>query len=327
METNIFVTLRCKTKQDGQDYYGIGETFSLAAIDPIIGEFRNKLLAMKPMQMYGRSEWYKDMYIHERYLFDKNCLDALRSVVTELKNYPTNPGNKWDKVIDITLDGLDDWVPDGSIVLGEKVLCTDPCYDVGTWCTALIEDTLPGVYECAYQREIGEERIATIRAIHKDYVGSTDFEAEPTPHDIGVDSGQAGIFDLEYYAAQHEMNEERFYELCCDTTYREWDEANPDYLGPTDHEMSSEEIIALLNKLEAEHPGLNFDKMRKYLTPTLDCSEMAAGVVPDGKAHGYVASSGFGDGSYRLFVAHNTDGKVIGFKIVFIDIDDFEEEG
>lgn len=35
----------------------------------------------------------------------------------------------------------------GTVAFGPKVLATDPCYTVDTWCNALVEGVLPGEWD------------------------------------------------------------------------------------------------------------------------------------------------------------------------------------
>ena len=34
------------------------------------------------------------------------------------------------------------------IQLGEKVMVSDPCYGLNTWCQGVLENVLPGDYRC-----------------------------------------------------------------------------------------------------------------------------------------------------------------------------------
>ena len=90
-----------------------------------------------------------------------------------------------------------------TIKLGNKVMVSDPCYGMNTWCQGVVENVMPGVYNC--EVEYSDEgdwgvRVAAIEVMHENTMvhwwESADFE-------VGVDSGQAGIFDYEYYAKYH----------------------------------------------------------------------------------------------------------------------------
>lgn len=96
----------------------------------------------------------------------------------------------------------------GVIRLGEKVIVSDPCYGLNTWCQGVLENVLPGNYKCTV--EFSDEgswgkRVSAIAVCHEDYVDNLGVapEYDPEPFEVGVDSGQAGIFDYEYYAKYH----------------------------------------------------------------------------------------------------------------------------
>lgn len=91
----------------------------------------------------------------------------------------------------------------GKIELGEKVRVSDPCYDMGVWCAGTVENVLAGEYVCTAEIMPHEltnwgDRVSSITVVHKDYVNN-NLEWEGTGFEVGVDSGQAGIYDLEYF--------------------------------------------------------------------------------------------------------------------------------
>lgn len=91
----------------------------------------------------------------------------------------------------------------GTIVLGEKVRISDPCYDPDTWCAGTLENVNPGVYNCYVNfKDTGEFgiRVASIIAVHSEFDNENFKNPEiVTNIDVGVDSGQCGIYDLEYF--------------------------------------------------------------------------------------------------------------------------------
>ena len=95
----------------------------------------------------------------------------------------------------------------GTITLGSKVMVSDPCYKLGTWCQGVLENVLPGEYNCSYNFDENEGRVSYMYVSHNSldektvrnivaYTEAEDFE-------VGVDSGMAGIYDYDYYAARH----------------------------------------------------------------------------------------------------------------------------
>ena len=108
-----------------------------------------------------------------------------------------------------------------TIELGKKVIISDPAYNMDTWCIGILNNVLPGTYECFY--EIIEDnswgrRIASIEVKHKDYE-FYDFP-ENIDANIGVDSGQCGIYDYDYFEKNNQK--EDWYRQICNLTYIEF---------------------------------------------------------------------------------------------------------
>lgn len=185
------------------------------------------------------------------------------------------------------------------INLGKEVIVSDPCYTIPTWCQAVIDNVKPGVYYSGVRKhDAGDwgNRCAMVFAIHEDYYDKPHLlmgSWELHPADIGVDSGQCGIFSRETYR---------------DDSYKF--DFEPYDFGP---QFPSSD----------EEGDLWYRHMCKH---TL--SEQHWGTYDNG----IVSSSGFGDGSYQLFVVkkHN---KIVAFAIDFgvedgkyIDFDYREKE-
>ena len=175
------------------------------------------------------------------------------------------------------------------IELSNEVIVTDPCYTVGTWCTEKLTNVLSGKYHCYYNSEETEDwgyRVTAIKIVHQNYNDSNsagyDFQWEEINQEIGVDSGQCGIFDFDYYDREKKTEEA----IKADDSLK-WDPFDPSYLygkccRATIGEYNSEKCKSIENK-------------------------------------GVVASSGYGDGTYTLYVAKNLDDKVFALKLVFIE--------
>lgn len=108
-----------------------------------------------------------------------------------------------------------------TIILGNKVRVSDPCYDIDTWCAGTLDNVLPGEYTCFKQRvDQGKwgVRIANIEVRHKDYLHVDPTELQTI--DVGVDSGQCGIYDLDYFieARKDKNGEDEWYWRVCDIT-------------------------------------------------------------------------------------------------------------
>lgn len=206
----------------------------------------------------------------------------------------------------------------GIITLGSKVMVSDPCYGLGTWCQGVLKNVLPGQYACKV--EYSDEgdwgiRVSAIEVTHVDYKGKflalnlEDFE-------VGVDSGQAGIFDYEYYAKYHMDATERphvndvWYDRCGDLTHVRVENPNYERFDWEKHKNDSD-IYDQLEEYEAS------DKSVRYFTK---CD----GNVIDGL--GIVSSSGYGDGGYDCWTCRNEDGKIISIRVEFIGEDEDEED-
>lgn len=211
----------------------------------------------------------------------------------------------------------------GVITLGAKVMVSDPCYGLGTWCQGVLENVLPGQYDCSV--EYSDEgdwgtRVSAIEVTHVNY-DKYAFSEELEKFEVGVDSGQAGIFDYEYYAKYHMNSTERphvdddWYDRCGDLTYTSVE--NPDY-EEFSLELTGYSNDELREKLDAYFEYKDSIKSRKYLRK-LD------GNTIDGL--GLVSSSGYGDGGYDCWTCRNEDGKVISIRVEFInEYDDDEDE-
>lgn len=202
-----------------------------------------------------------------------------------------------------------------TIELGEKVIISDPAYNMDTWCIGILNDILPGTYECFY--EIIEDndwgrRIASIEVKNKDYE-FYDF-SENLDAEIGVDSGQCGIYDYDYFEKNNQK--EDWYSQICNLTYIE--EENPNYKNFYESKYYFDQDIDALKWIK---------EYQKYVDDkeisTMIFSRFAADTFED---KCLVSSSGYGDGLYDAFVERNNDGKIIGIKISFIEEEYMEEE-
>jgi len=163
-------------------------------------------------------------------------------------------------------------------VVSGRVIVSDPCYEIGTWCQGILEKVRKGQWAChiLLARE-GACDMCVAELIARRTAPGNPAESRWTEEqfEVGVDSGQAGLFDLAHYRDDHAAQaverlshesicpDEPWYSLCCDRT---------------------------------------------------SGSEMGAGTIP----YGVVSSSGFGDGSYRCFTQRDRDGYITAIRIVFI---------
>jgi hypothetical protein len=148
-----------------------------------------------------------------------------------------------------------------------EVVVSDPCYNLGTWCQARLNNVQNGQWNTVIEKiddgDFGVRVSSLLAYTGREPVGANEFELRDDSS-IGVDSGQAGIFDISAYRnddlakttrflseSRQEEDGEEWYSSCCDAT----------------------------------------------------CSEDDAGVI----VGGVVSSSGYGDGSYELYTVTKED--------------------
>lgn len=113
-------------------------------------------------------------------------------------------------------------------VTSGKLVISDPCYTLDTWCMAVVSNVRNGTYLIKHDEKDG--RISELRAVHAEHRLPMWKEISG---DIGVDSGQCGIFDADHYRkdtdypmeSQFEKDGyddtgdgEHWYSHCCDVT-------------------------------------------------------------------------------------------------------------
>ena len=170
-------------------------------------------------------------------------------------------------------------------IVSGTLVCSDPCYSIPTWCQGIVDNVKKGTWVADVEEdESWGDRIAELRIHH---VGSHFLSGkfEEMPFDGGVDSGQFGFFDKEFY-----RNDDKARELPKHNFGEGYDQEEGDewYRACAEITLSSEQW----------------------------------GVLPNG----VVSSSGFGDGSYRVFGQKDNNGEYVAFQVVFIDGEEEEEE-
>jgi hypothetical protein len=152
------------------------------------------------------------------------------------------------------------------IRLNETAIVSDPCYEKGTWCQAVVK-VKPGLYDCTVKTitfDPDDKRHSMLFAVHEDYE-SSKLEWKEYPAVIGVDSGQCGIFSEESY---------RNDEIVKTIGFGDGDVS----IFPPKNDAGDEWYLAM-------------------------CSRTLGGNTIGSYPEGIVTTSGFGDGSYRLYVA------------------------
>jgi hypothetical protein len=175
-----------------------------------------------------------------------------------------------------------------TIKLGSEVVVSDPCYEIPTWCQAVIDGVLPGNYKATVLKQDEGDwgtRCSKIIAIHEDYNYESKFKWTYYPASIGVDSGQCGIFSKESYR----------------------DDSHQIEYGDGDISFFNKEPWASMGGKKDSGE----DWYVKMCSRTL--GEQHWGVYDEG----VVSSSGYGDGSYNLYVARKKK-KIVGFIVEFL---------
>lgn len=174
------------------------------------------------------------------------------------------------------------------IKLGSEVVVSDPCYTIPTWCQAVVNKVKPGVYDTHLKKhDAGDwgERCSMLLVIHEDHKDDT-LRWEEHSATIGVDSGQCGIFSKESY--RNDLFTDRRRKI---------------YMGLGDGDISF-----FKNFKTRKNPG---DKWYTHIC-SRTLGDKSWGVYDSG----VVSSSGFGDGSYTLYVAKKR-GKIVAMCVDF----------
>lgn len=177
-------------------------------------------------------------------------------------------------------------------ITGDEVFLTDPCYSLDTWCTA--KAVLPkGTYNC-YSRTY-EGRISSIFLLEENFDSKKELylvDIDNPIGNLGVDSGQLGIFNLDKYrkAVSKEVFEKS---LEGDFPYEGWK-------NKWDENKSDKDKF--------------YDCCCNYTLQKGRC-----GIIED---VGFVSSSGWGDGSYVAFYLTDFNEKRVGIQVIFIDEDE-----
>lgn len=158
---------------------------------------------------------------------------------------------------------------------------------------------------------------------------------ERTSIDVGVDSGQAGFYDFDYYRRVHPSGKEHlnegWYERVCESTLKAF--PNPHYISEKDYirNVMGASYMELYQIETAESSGTLSGEQAKELRNTYlraYCDYKLEHLVVWPTVHvGYagilddcccVASSGYGDGGYDCCVGRNKAGQIVSARIQFI---------
>lgn len=238
-----------------------------------------------------------------------------------------------------------DWSePTGFQVTSGKLRVTDPCYNVGTWCSGETSAKI-GLWTArfGYYKDPGDTRSlqqevkylqAQVNVLNNLPHGLTEEEFEAAPKNVKdvldryVMGGLAGdvremlleypTYQLERYTQELTSYKGRVSCIVAGHESFEWPELStlPDLPG-----FSLTEIHVGVDSGQA---GL-FDSALYPANGAADeafydkCCDLTLGDAQAGSVgFGIVSSSGYGDGGYNCFVKTNTEGEVVGVAIVYI---------
>lgn len=114
-------------------------------------------------------------------------------------------------------------------VTDNVLVISDPCYEPGIWCMGHVLDVRPGIWTAqigmCHDKKWGD-RVAYLAAYHKDCPDKSLLTKYEAHFGVGVDSGQAGIFDRAHYQDQSVVpdtpnpidKDDRWYSACCHQT-------------------------------------------------------------------------------------------------------------
>jgi hypothetical protein len=181
-------------------------------------------------------------------------------------------------------------------VTSGKMVCSDPCYEIPTWCQGIIENVKNGKWgagittsdEGSWGERVSHLWVYNLEAaVNNPYLVREieTFNGHELPFSGGVDSGQFGFFDFTHY-----RNDESAKNLeKCDFG-KNWDAKEGDtwYRAVSNLTLGGEQW----------------------------------GVLP----FGTVSSSGYGDGSYMVKGIKDDNGQYIAFCVEYIGQSDDENE-
>lgn len=181
-------------------------------------------------------------------------------------------------------------------VTSGKMVCSDPCYEIPTWCQGVIDNVKNGKWEAgiatsdegSWGERISHLWVYNLEAAIKNPSLVRDIErfmGHELPFSGGVDSGQFGFFDFAHY---------RNDESAKDLTKQDFGD---------DYDRKS---------------GDQWYRACCELTLGTD----SFGVLP----FGAVSSSGYGDGSYTVRGIKDDEGLYVAFCVEYIGQDEDEDD-
>lgn len=103
----------------------------------------------------------------------------------------------------------------GTIELGTSVILSDPCYEPDNWCSAQVNNMVPGIYDCyADFTEIEHwgTRVARLVIIIDNPPHEAPNKIKELGTYLGVDAGVFGIYDESYFRNKKSENPDAWYQ-------------------------------------------------------------------------------------------------------------------
>lgn len=231
----------------------------------------------------------------------------------------------------------------GSILLGNRVHVSDPCYAVDAWCAGDLENVLPGEYKCKLVRspdsEFEPDTVSIVKSVKSMTICHKDYSITPreiTELHLGIDSGQVGFFDFDYYSKNHvesggEHCNREWYSLIGGLTHKKLE--NPKFIKRDEYirQRLGERYIdsweLVLRRNNGTLSKTDFEELKKahrdawieYETSVSMSSkyvDVGCGGTLDNMC--FVASSGYSNGWCNCTVARNSNGQIVAARIKFI---------
>lgn len=187
-----------------------------------------------------------------------------------------------------------------TITLEKEVMVSDPCYTEPTWCQIKLKTVKPGEYYAFCKtHDTGDwgVRNSMLLVVHKDHIND-QLKWKRHSGEVGVDSGQAGIFSYSTYRKDG---------LEIEVPTIGYDGRNFDWLDSISRDEDGDDWYRKMCKMTLTEEGYG-----SY-------------------SNGTVCRSGFGDGGYDLFTA-SSGRKIIAMAIdfgvedtKFVDFDWYKE--
>ncbi len=108
------------------------------------------------------------------------------------------------------------------IRLGRKVRVSDPCYGTDVWCAGTLDNVREGLYNVEVEmsdKGMWGDRVKSLTVVNASYNKFLIFN-KTAAFEVGVDSGQAGIYDEDYYNQYHTEDgcDDNWYDEVCKLT-------------------------------------------------------------------------------------------------------------